>query len=75
MNNKNQTVKFDPITNEISILSEDDRVIFTIEILDGHSIKVRSGQMVKDEGVIYTEQLQILPFYSNEVQVSKLRYD
>jgi len=52
----------------------DDRTAFTISVLDGHTIEVRGGQTVKDAGVIYAEQLQITPRYSNVVQVSKVEY-
>jgi hypothetical protein len=68
-----KSVKIDPHTGEISIMC-DDRIAFTISVLDGHTIEVRGGQTVKDAGVIYTEQLQITPRYSNVVQVSKVEY-
>lgn len=69
-----KSVKIDPHTGEISIMCN-GRIAFTISILDGHTIEVRGEQLVKDEGVIYAEQLQITPRCSNVVQVSKVRYD
>ena len=69
-----KSVKIDPYTGEISIMC-DDRVAFTIGVLDGHTIEVRGGDVVMDKGVVYDEKLQITPCYSNVVQVSKLRYE
>lgn len=74
MNNKNQTVKVDPITNGISILSEDDRVIFNIRILNGHSIEIGGGQPIKDNGIVYVEGLMIEPHTHNRIFVSKTPY-
>ena len=75
MTNKTQTVKVDSITNEISIVNEDGRIIFTIDILDGHTIEVRGGGVVKDKGVVYNENLNIIPWSTNVVVVSKMRYE
>ena len=75
MTNKTQTVKVDSITNEISILNEEGRVIFTIGILDGHTIEVRGGNVVKDKGVLYNENLNVIPWSTDVVVVSKMRYE
>lgn len=69
-------LKIDEDFNEITIINgEDKRTAFTIKILNGHSIEVCGGNIVKDQGVLYTQQLQVTPYTSNLITVSKVKYD
>jgi hypothetical protein len=69
-------LKIDNDFDEITILTGDDkRTAFTIKVLNGHSIEVRGGCMVKDQGVRYTQQLQVAPYASNVIKVSKVKYE
>ena len=69
-----KSVKIDPCTGEISIMC-DDRVAFTISIINGHTIEIDGGTCVKDNGVIYAEGLQVSPCSWSGIIVSKVRYD
>ncbi len=69
-----KSVKIDPYTGEISIMC-DDRIAFTISILNGHTIEIDGGTCVKDNGVIYAEGLQVSPYSWNRIIVSKVEYD
>ena len=69
-------LKIDNDFDEITILTGDDkRTAFTIKVLNGHSIEVRGGCIVKDQGVLYAEQLQVAPRASNVITVSKVKYE
>ena len=70
-----KSVKIDPRTGEIAIMGEDDRCAFTIRVLDGHRIEIDGGTFVRDNGIVYSEGLQVTPFSCNRIIVSKVRYD
>lgn len=70
-----KSVKIDSHLKEISILGEDDRCAFTIRIIDGHSIEIGGGTVIKDNGIIYAEGLEISPFSCNRIIVKKVRYE
>ena len=69
------SVKMDPYTGDITLMSKDDRIAFRIKILDGHTIEIDGGMCVKDKDVVYTEQLQIFPKSFTNFVVSKLRWE
>jgi hypothetical protein len=64
-----------PYIKKITILAEDGSVSFTIRKIDGHTIEIGGGDVTKDSGVLYDEQLQIIPRYSNVIQLSKREYE
>jgi hypothetical protein len=74
-NDLTNSVKIDPHMGEIAIMGEDDRCAFTIRVRDGHSIEIGGGTCVMDNGIVYAEGLQVVPFSCNRIIVSKVRYE
>jgi len=58
-------------TDFLRILSDDGRCIFEIHKLDGHTIEVGAGDMVKDGDIIYDNKMMITPKSSNLIVITK----
>ena len=63
------------IPNEIEIIAEDGRALFSISVRkDGYSIDVRTNDVIKVNGVLYAEQFTIRPIVSNRIEISRIEY-
>lgn len=61
-------------TDFLRILSDDGRCIFKIHKLNGHTIEVEAGDMVKDGDIIYDNKMMITPKAGNLIVITKPEY-
>lgn len=61
-------------TKFLQIMGDDDRVIFEVTLVDGHTIEVSAGDMTKDKGVLYSDRLVIQPKVANAILITKPEY-
>ena len=59
----------------VDFYSSDDRLAFTVKVINGHSIEISGGTCIKDGNKIYSEGLVVKPFGSNRIIVEKSIYE
>jgi hypothetical protein len=59
----------------VDFYSSDDRLAFTIKVINGHSIEISGGTCIKDGDKIYSEGLVVKPFVNNRIIVEKSLYE
>jgi hypothetical protein len=62
------------IGDRVSIANESGEVIFEIKANTNGSITVRSGNFVKIDGKVHTNQIVVMPLVSNEIEIHTLEY-
>lgn len=75
LDNKALTVKHKDYINEVEFLTSDGRVAFTVRVINGHTLEIRSVECIKDNDTIYSEGLIIRPMYQNSTIVEKTLYE
>ena len=58
----------------ISFVNEDGRVVYEVRINEDMSLEVRGVEVVRRDGVLYSECLSIRPRYSNSVEIHRCVY-
>lgn len=62
--------QFNPL--RIYLIGEDDREVFELEIRDGHTIKVCSGNStIKDKEKLYDWSFSVVPISSGSILISR----
>ena len=59
----------------VNFYSSDDRLAFTVKVINGHSIEISGGTCIKDGDKIYSEGLAVKPFGCNRIIVEKSLYE
>jgi hypothetical protein len=57
--------------NGIEILADDGRTLFSVMLMDGGKIEVRTAGVCKQEGRLLEDRLLISPRYPNSVIISR----
>ena len=58
----------------ISFVNEDGRVVYEVRINEDMSLEVRGVELIRRDGVLYSESLSIRPRYSNWVEIHRCVY-
>ena len=58
----------------ISFVNEDGRVVYEVRINEDMSLEVRGVELIRRDGVLYSESLSIRPRYSNSVEIHRCVY-
>lgn len=61
-------------SGSLDIVGDDGRTLFTIAMKDGR-LEVQSGHICKHAGVIYAQNISIMPHASNMVSIVRAIYE
>lgn len=68
-------VKCDDFDGVVRFFTADDREAFSIHIVNGHTLEICGGNCIKDDGIIYSDGLEILLKSRNYVYIKKSAYE
>lgn len=68
-------VKCDDFDGVVRFFTADGREAFSIHIVDGHTLEICGGSCIKDDDIIYSEGLEILPKSRNSMYIKKSAYE
>ena len=61
-------------SDELVVLTSDGREMFSIRMVDGHTIEVRANQHIKDGDDRYNQNICVRPRAWNSVEISREQY-
>ena len=58
-----------------NFIAPDNRIAFSVRIVNGHTLEISGGTCTKDQDKIYSESLSIHPMDCTRIQIEKTLYE